>query len=214
MVPRCHKQALWKDRGHLFNHGIPEESQWDTQFVPLLLSHKFNCFSRMTKKLIQPLKTTLGSRWIYVCAVLWSTLWKNVCTPCFRWIAITATSWYLSVYLQTQKIIDSGKCVVVNTQIPTCLVSPNFSLCTLLSIPNYFLESSKFITSLFFLFILPRQIIDFHPIWWFKRSPPSKKKRKKKMCPYSCIDLKRHQNQRLHHMGFTSELTHTHKTQI
>lgn len=98
MVPHCHKQALWKDRGHLFNHGIPEESQRDTQFVPLLLNHKFNCFTWTPKKwLIRRLKKTRGSRWIYVQVCLWSELCVRVCVcvRCFRWIAITAILWYL-----------------------------------------------------------------------------------------------------------------------
>lgn len=122
MVPRCHKQALWKDRGRLFNHGIPEESQWDTHFVPLLLAHKFNCFTRTTRNLIQPPKTTWGSRWIYVCMCLWSA-------PCRRcgkeWVCgVTDESHncytLASLYLQTQRTIHSGKYLQETAPIQIC----------------------------------------------------------------------------------------------
>lgn len=87
MVPRCHKQALWKDRGRLFNHGIPEESQRDTHFVPLLLAHKFNCFTRTTRNLIQPPKTTQGSRWIYVRVCLWTARFCSYGKECV-WVCV------------------------------------------------------------------------------------------------------------------------------
>lgn len=79
MVPRCRKQALWKDQGRLFNHGIPEESQWDTHFVPLLLAHKCNCFTRTTRNLIQRQRTEAGE-FMYVC--LWITLCRSCGTVC------------------------------------------------------------------------------------------------------------------------------------
>lgn len=110
MVPRRHKQALWKDWGRLFNHGIPEESQWDTHFVPLLLAHKFNCFTRTTRNLIQRPTTSRGSRWIYVCVCLWSVAARvqSVCVPVcvcvFVLLQMNSHHCYIvvSVYLQTQ----------------------------------------------------------------------------------------------------------------
>lgn len=123
MVPQCHKQALWKERGHLFNHRIPEESQRDTQFVPLLLSHKFNCFTWTQRKgPTQKLETTRGSRWIYVRVCLRSelgVLWVCVCVV----LQMNSHNSYplVSVYLQTWRVIDSGKHLGGNTEIKMLL---------------------------------------------------------------------------------------------